>query len=67
MADCQGCLANLDLSRDYASILSLVRKVTLNGSFVLPSGIVVLKDEDVEAYQSGTLVFYDEDELLLTA
>ena len=38
-------------------------KVTLNGSYILPNGIIVLVDEDIEAYENGTLVFYDKDKL----
>ncbi|MBO7085784.1 MAG: hypothetical protein J6W25_01565, partial [Bacilli bacterium] len=30
---------------------------TLNGSFILPNGVIVLVDEDFEAYMNGTLVF----------
>jgi hypothetical protein len=40
-----------------------IQKVTLNGSYILPSGITVLVDEDIEAYENGTLVFYDKDNL----
>ena len=32
--------------------------VSANGSYVLPSGIIVLVDEDIEAYLAGTLTFY---------
>ena len=40
--------------------------VTLNGSYILPSGIIVLVDEDFDAYINGTLVFYNKDELPTT-
>ena len=30
---------------------------TLNGSFILPNGIIVLEEADMEAYLNGTLVF----------
>ena len=30
---------------------------TLNGSYILPNGVVVLVDEDIDAYLDGTLVF----------
>ena len=43
-----------------------VPKVTANGSYILPSGIVVLVDEDIEAYLNGTLVFYDNDDVPVT-
>ena len=35
---------------------------TLNGSFILPNGIIVLVDEDFEAYMNGTLVFINPNE-----
>ena len=40
-----------------------ITKVTLNGSYILPSGIIVLVDEDIEVYENGALVFYDKDSL----
>ena len=40
-----------------------VSQVTANGSYILPSGIIVLVDSDIEAYLNGTLVFYDKDSL----
>ena len=45
------------------SIIQNIQKVTLNGSYILPNGIIVLVDEDVEAYLNGTLVFYDKNNL----
>ena len=42
---------------------SAVTKVTINGSFILPNGVVVLEDEDLDAYLNGTLVFYDKDKV----
>ena len=36
--------------------------VTRNGSYILPNGVIVLVDEDVEAYINGTLFFYNKDE-----
>jgi len=30
---------------------------TLNGSFILPNGVIVLEEADMEAYLNGTLVF----------
>ena len=32
---------------------------TLNGSFILPNGVIVLDEDDMEAYLNGTLVFID--------
>ena len=41
------------------SFIQNIQKVTLNSSYILPNGIIVLVDEDIEAYLNGTLVFYD--------
>ncbi len=30
---------------------------TVNGSYILPNGVVVLVDEDIDAYLNGTLIF----------
>ena len=67
-ATCLGCGKNLNLDLDFAEIIRNVqgRQVTLNGSYILPSGVVVLKEEDVDAYIAGTLVFYNENELPIT-
>ncbi len=40
-----------------------IMQVSLNGSYILPNGIIVLVDEDIEVYLNGTLVFYNKDEL----
>lgn len=66
-ANCMGCGYMLDLRYDVAvSIPDSVMKVSVNGSYILPSGIIVLVDEDVEAYWNGTLEFYDRDDLPVT-
>ena len=66
-ADCLGCGHMLDLRYDMAiSTPDSAAKVSVNGSYILPSGIIVLVDEDVEAYLNGTLVFYDKDDLPVT-
>jgi hypothetical protein len=43
-----------------------VNQVSRNGSFVLPNGVIVLQDEDIEAYLNGTLVFYNKNEVPVT-
>ena len=43
-----------------------ITKVSANGSYILPNGIVVLVDEDIEAYLNGTLIFYDGDDIPTT-
>ena len=35
---------------------------TLNGSFILPNGVIVLVEEDFEAYMNGTLIFINSNE-----
>ena len=59
-ATCLGCNTLLDLNEDMANIQpNSITLVTVNGSYILPNGIVVLVDEDVEAYINGTLQFYN--------
>lgn len=66
-AICIGCNHLLDLSIDEALIggnnTSLITQKTINGSYILPSGIIVLVDEDLEAYLNNTLNFYNENEI----
>ena len=60
---CIYCGAYLDLyNNGFPSIMSIT-KYSINGSYILPNGIIVLVDEDIEAYENGTLVFYDKDNL----
>lgn len=58
-AFCTGCHARLDLREDIGQgMLSLSpKKTTKNGSYYLPSGILVLADEDIIDYYLGNLVF----------
>lgn len=62
-----GCHHLLDLNSDVAFIQGIngasIKKVSINGSYILPSGIIVLVDEDLDAYLNGTLVFYDKDSI----
>ncbi len=30
---------------------------TQNGSYILPNGVIVLVEEDIEAYMAGNLIF----------
>ena len=39
-------------------------KISSNGSYILSSGIIVLVDEDVEAYENNTLIFYNNNLLI---
>ena len=56
----------VDTWEDFGGTLhpgSISQLVTVNGSYVLPKGIIVLVDEDIEAYFAGALKFYKKDEL----
>ena len=37
-----------------------------NGSYIMPNGVIVLVDEDIESYFNGTLVFYNPNDNLET-
>ena len=47
-------------------ITSLQLAHTENGSYIRPDGIIVLVDEDIEAYLNGELVFYNSSDNLET-
>ena len=58
---CLICGALVDATGGFGeSFIQNIQKVTINGSYILPNGIIVLVDEDIEAYLNGTLVFYDK-------
>lgn len=68
-AKCLGCKQRLDLNKDMALIggmNSLATKMSKNGSYVLPSGIIVLVNEDLDAYLNNTLIFYNVGSSLAT-
>ena len=65
-AECLECHYLLDLYYDlgFGGLNSLhVTKVTINGSYILTNGIIILTDEDLSAYLDGSLVFYDKDKV----
>ena len=43
-----------------------ITQVSVNGSYIRSDGIVVLVDEDIEAYLAGTLQFYHPANLPVT-
>lgn len=66
-APCLGCHKVLDLFKDSAQVgLAKIAQVSIHGSYILSNGIVVLVDEDIEAYVNGTLRFYDIDDVPVT-
>lgn len=67
-APCLLCGHLLDLRFDSSVVESIGGlKVSANGSYILPSGIIVLDPADIEAYFNGTLIFYSREELPETA
>ena len=63
---CIDCNAKLDLKSDIGMVEVDIVYVTLNGSYKLPSGIIVLKDTDYNLYINGTLSFNYNDDMLLS-
>lgn len=64
IATCIKCGATLKISSDIVTgpgVQSVRKLVTLNGSYNMEDGILVIVDEDIEAYFSDSLVWYDED------
>ena len=64
-AYCMYCGALINTGTDIGQVPGIlsISKVTINGSYVLPNGIIVLVDADVEAYENGTLLWFDQDDL----
>ena len=44
---------------------SIIKKETINGSYILPNGCIVLKPMDIESYYAGSLVFYNKNQLTM--
>ena len=44
-----------------------VQLITANGSYILPNGVIVLVEEDIQAYFAETLVFYKKGESVIVA
>jgi len=64
---CMYCGYYVTLTEGHLPIIhNNIPKVSVNGSYIMPNGIIVLVDKDVEAYLNGTLVFYDRDDLPVT-
>ena len=65
-ASCEGCGRILNLQTDHYEAIVSITQVSVNGSYILPNGIVVLVEEDVEAYLAGTLQFYHPEDVPVT-
>ena len=64
---CISCGGMVDTLGDSNIIVSTGRLITENGSYILPGGIIVLVDEDIEAYFNDELIFYDPKDNLETS
>ena len=65
-APCAGCGYILDLGNGNIGGIMSITQVSVNGSYILPNGIVVLVEEDIEAYLAGTLQFYHPEDVPVT-
>ena len=65
-APCEGCGHLLDLRNNIYQVAVSITQVSVNGSYIRPDGIVVLVDEDIEAYLAGTLQFYHPEDVPVT-
>lgn len=64
-AVCLHCGHIIDLRFDGGVVQNANIKRSLNGSYIIPSnGIIVLVNDDFEAYFDGTLIFYTISEML---
>lgn len=61
-ATCIYCEYLVDLDNNLVIIMpnNMIVKISSNGSYILANGIIVLVEEDIEAYENGTLIFYDK-------
>lgn len=55
---CILCGGAVDKAFDKIDSSTTIQLVSDNGSYVLPNGVIVLVDEDIEAYLKGTLEFH---------
>lgn len=63
---CAGCGYMLDMRDDIHEGIMSITQVSINGSYIRSDGIVVLVDQDIEAYLAGTLQFYHPANLPVT-
>ena len=63
---CAGCGYLLDMRDDIHEGIMSITQVSVNGSYIRADGIVVLVDEDIEAYLAGTLQFYHPEDVPVT-
>ena len=62
-AKCLGCGYLVDIRDDYFNSIVSITKVSANGSYILNSGIIVLVEQDLQAYFKRTLIFYQQNNI----
>lgn len=65
-APCLECHTMLDLRYDIIAGGKSISKESVNGSYILSNGIIILVEEDIESYFNGILIFYDKEETSVT-
>ena len=64
IAICIQCRKIINLDDGMFPVLpTSITKYSINGSYILPNGIVVLVEEDIQSYINNTLIFYEEENL----
>lgn len=64
IAICIQCKRIVNLNDGMFPVLpTSITKYSINGSFILPNGVVVLVEEDIQSYINNTLIFYEEENL----
>ena len=52
-------IVDMDLNNNILN--SSINQYSINGSFIMESGTIVLDEEDIESYFNGVLIFYEKD------
>lgn len=61
---CRGCFHILDLTKDISTIKNSSIKKSKRGSYILPSGILVLVQDDFDDFKNGLLNFLPNSDVL---
>lgn len=61
---CIQCKAFFNINDGMFPILpTQITKYSINGSYILPNGIIILVNNDIQSYLNNTLIFYDKNNL----
>lgn len=52
-------ILTMDIENNYELMNLNYTRYTLNGSYMMDDGTIVLVEEDLESYINGTLIFYN--------